>query len=647
MKYHVFTAVILSLTILTLRADDNDSLKPPSIRQNSFQTDCPIIRAERPFTLKAVIENESKSPFECRLTFSPNMKTIGQKKTTTIDTTEFASTVTIPLICYQTGQVEFTLELLHDNKVVQRSTISQVVLPPRKIEKLESIPAPQPVKTDMLIGAHNCPLWEKERADLWNQVVKKHQERTPALGIYSQDNPEVSDWETKWAIEHGVSFFIYCWYRTSQAAPVTTMFEQSVFDDALFKSRFGSQMKFTIMWENQRRGVAGIADEKDLLENLMPYWIEKFFKRDNYLKIDNKPVLFVYRPTDVSLDLGGDDKAKAAFDLMREACKKAGFDGLYLLGEYRGVDPAFLTRFKNMGLDYTFAYCWYVPNSPPPSVAIDHQMEYIRKTQEMHDIIPQVVTLSQAWSGWKDEGTIWKLPPKDYEKLLRQGKEFVKNSIPKEELGSKMMILDNWNEWSEGHYIAPYREHGFGYLDAVRRVFSNAPEEHTDLIPEDIGLGPYSLPMALFENRTSWTYGGGDYENWKRSFSMPQDWKPMMGVSQWTIGEKSMLFETTTSDPALFVTEDKLPAASFRTLKIRMKTNVAQPDSLQFFWAYENVGYTEKHSVRAEVKPSDDFVNYAIPLTSNPDWQGRLTELRLDPVSTSGVAIEIQSIQLE
>ena len=105
----------------------------------------------------------------------------------------------------------------------------------------------------------------------------------------------------------------------------------------------------------------------------------------------------------------------------------------------------------------------------------------------------------QAWSGWADEGTMWKLPPEDFEILLRKGKAFVENNFTKEELGSKMIILDNWNEWSEGHYIVPYREYGFGYLDAVRRVFSNAPEEHDDLIPEDIGMGPYNMPMEVFE----------------------------------------------------------------------------------------------------------------------------------------------------
>jgi len=101
-----------------------------------------------------------------------------------------------------------------------------------------------------------------------------------------------------------------------------------------------------------------------------------------------------------------------------------------------------------------------------------------------------VLTVSQAWSGWADEGSIWKIPPKDFENLLTQAKDFI-SDLPDNELGSKMLLLDNWNEWGEGHYIAPYREYGFGYLDAVRKVFSDGTEPHVDLIPEDIGFGPY------------------------------------------------------------------------------------------------------------------------------------------------------------
>jgi len=225
------------------------------------------------------------------------------------------------------------------------------------------------------------------------------------------------------------------------------------------------------------------------MQNLLPFWIENYFKHPSYVKIDNKPLLVIYRPEFLIDDLGGVANVVKAFDRMRQACKEAGFDGLYLLGEYRGLDVEHLKLMKSLGLDYTFAYCWYVANNPTPQQAIDTQMASIKKTREL-GVIPEVVTVSQAWSGWNDEGTIWKIPPQDFKGLLQQAKDYIA-TFPAAELGSKLLILDNWNEWGEGHYIAPYREYGFGYLDAVRDVFAKDAGPHEDLIPEDIGLGPY------------------------------------------------------------------------------------------------------------------------------------------------------------
>jgi hypothetical protein len=380
------------------------------------------------------------------------------------------------------------LEVRSAGELVAEGTVPVRFLPALSESPGAYIPEPRPAPTQLLVGAHHCPLWEADKPAMWTQV-RKHMERVPALGFYAQDNPEVADWETAWAVEHGISFFIYCWYRTSQGGPVETMFSSAI-HEGLFTSRYAKHLKFTIMWENQNRGRAGVADEADLLGNLLPFWLENYFKHPSYLKLDNRPVLFIYRPEFLVQDLGSVEHVVKAFGKMREACRAAGYDGLYLLGEYRSLDPQHLTLMKDLGLDYTFAYCWHVPKfNPTPQEAIDAQMNFIRKTQEL-SILPQVVTVSQGWSGWSDEGSIWTIPPADFARLLEQARDFV-TALPASELGSRMLLLDNWNEWGEGHYIAPYTEFGFGYLDAVRRVLSTAPAEHLDLIPEDVGMGPY------------------------------------------------------------------------------------------------------------------------------------------------------------
>lgn len=461
-----------------------------TIRIRRFLADVPLPRAGKPVTLRAYVENVGKAAARIDVRLSvPRGVRVTQQPARAAALTAAGDELELKwvIVAQEPLDGDLGVEARGDEGPPVKTGFKITFLPPLKARKLPYIPDPEPVKTDFLIGAHNCPLWEADHPEMWANVLK-HPERTPALGFYAQENPEVADWETKWAVEHGVSFFIYCWYRTSQGGPVKQQFGSAI-HDALLKSRFRDRMKFTIMWENQSRGKAGVTDEQDLMTNLLPFWMENYFKNPGYLKVDNKPVLFIYRPEFLVDDLGGVEKVRQAFDKMRRACREAGFDGLYLLGEYRGLDPNQLKLMKQLGLDYTFAYCWYVPNNPTPEQSIATQMSYIRKTQEL-GILPQVVTVSQAWSGWADEGTIWKIPPREYETLLRDAKQFA-STLPKTELGSRMLLLDNWNEWGEGHYIAPYREYGFGYLDAVRRVFSRAPKPHTDLLPEDIGVGQY------------------------------------------------------------------------------------------------------------------------------------------------------------
>lgn len=460
------------------------------IRISGFTQEQPLSRAQRPAPVAAVLENTGDAPAEVRARLllpegvtlaggapAEALRIEGQSEQRLVWTLEAA----------KEGAFDIRLEVSTGQVAAASSALSLRFWPAREQTRPDYIPEPVPAKTEVLIGAHHCPLWEADKISLWDNVLK-HPERTPALGFYAQENPEVSDWETKWAVEHGVSFFVYCWYRAGQGGEVRTRYGTAI-HDALFKSKFVGQMKFTLMWENQSKGTAGVADEKDLFDNLLPYWIENYFKHPSYVKIGNKPVLFIYRPEFLINDLGSVEKAAAAVAKMRQACRDAGFDGLYVLGEYRGLDPKHLELMKRLGLDYTFAYCWPIPNSPKPDEAVRAQLGYIRKTQAL-GVLPQVVTVSQAWSGWRDEGSIWKIPPTDFEGLLREAKAFIA-TLPPDQLGSQMLLLDNWNEWGEGHYLAPYREYGFGYLDAVRTVFAPDAGPHEDLLPEDIGRGPY------------------------------------------------------------------------------------------------------------------------------------------------------------
>ncbi len=468
----------------------NKQLTLPQIKVDYFFSELGVNRAKRPVKILAYLSNiGGKGICIAKLIPCKGVKVLGEDvKEVGIDYGERVK-ITWEVEAEEAleGELKLKVSVPEGEDVSASYKIS--FTPPVEIRKADYIPEPEPVETDVLIGVWNCPLWES--VDLWKTVLRDLW-RMPVLGFYNELNPEVKDWEIKWAVEHGIQFFVFCWYRINQGkTPIQTIFERPI-TEGLFKARFLPYIKFTIMWENQNKGVAGVSDEDDLLNNLLPYWIETFFKHPSYLKIDNKPLLFIYRPEYLVDDLGSVENVRKALDKMREKCKEAGFAGLIIIGEYRGLDPHHLQLMKDLGLDYTSAYVWPIPDNPTPDVAIKKQEEYWTKTRDM-GIIPEIITLSMGWTGWQDEGSIWKLPPKDFQILCEKAKEFIKG-LPPHQLGSRMILIDNWNEWGEGHYIMPYREYGFGYLDAIRNVFGKGKKEHIDLIPEDLGLGPYNHP---------------------------------------------------------------------------------------------------------------------------------------------------------
>lgn len=53
-------------------------------------------------------------------------------------------------------------------------------------------------------------------------------------------------------------------------------------------------------------------------------------------------------------------------------------------------------------------------------------------------------------------------------------------------------MLDNWNEWDEGHYVAPSHEFGFRYLQAIREELTLRDNLPDNRMPQDLGLTGYN-----------------------------------------------------------------------------------------------------------------------------------------------------------
>lgn len=397
------------------------------------------------------------------------------------------------------GEARFTLELSFKDGGRLSAGATARFAPAVKATKADYVPAPVPAKTEYLVGALHFPGWKQGTHYGWQRIVP-FPERKPALGWYDENNPEVTDWEIKWAVEHGISHFVYCWYRNranvGKPVAVDDLYLAHAIHEGFFRSRYRDKMKFSLLWEVANAG--GVSSADDLLQNLVPFWIENYFKHPSYLKVDNKPLVFVFEwgswQNAVAKPLGGTpDKVRAALDAARELCRKAGFDGLLWFVESRSPSDEWRKTLTENGLDGGFPYCW----------ANGLTAHFGRSAPGMAAYLPVV---SMGWNsapwgnGWERGwrlGSGGRLSPEAFRAACAKVKEAIE-ALPAGNIGRRLVLVDNWNEWGEGHYVMPHRQYGFGYLDAIRSVFCGDPPEHEDITPEDVGLGPYDSRWQEF-----------------------------------------------------------------------------------------------------------------------------------------------------
>ena len=115
---------------------------------------------------------------------------------------------------------------------------------------------------------------------------------------------------------------------------------------------------------------------------------------------------------------------------------------------------------------------------------------FITTVGAMWDPTPRFFSMPFMFSPAKSR-SLWKLDPKNWRRLLREARQLC-DTLPEDAIGRKIILLDNWNEWDEGHYLLPSVEFGFRYLQAIREEFTlrdNLPDYRT---PHDQGFTGYN-----------------------------------------------------------------------------------------------------------------------------------------------------------
>ena len=141
------------------------------------------------------------------------------------------------------------------------------------------------------------------------------------------------------------------------------MLDQGIIQ-GLFNARYSHLKKFTIMCTDEG---ACETNAEDFRNNIIPYWIEYFFKDPRYLTVDGKPVLSIYHYGNWLRMFGGPEGGRAAIQVLRDEVAKAGMPGIIVLMEERSGDEKVLRTIKSLGADYCYSYTWGTKSAQIPA----------------------------------------------------------------------------------------------------------------------------------------------------------------------------------------------------------------------------------------------------------------------------------------
>lgn len=325
--------------------------------------------------------------------------------------------------------------------------------------------------------------------------------RTPLWGYVNEADSRIMEMQIDCAVSHGVNVFIYDWYWYDNRP-----FLENCLNDGFLKARNNKDMKFYLMWANHN--ATHLWDKRnsdndlstviwsgvvtpEIFSNICDRTIEKYFKQENYYKIDNCPVYMIFDFDNFIRSFGTTEKCREGIELFRKKTVDAGFDGLHFQVVYwgerifnwlieddinKGASAAKL--YEYLGIDSVTNYNWGgIVNFDGDFNELANN--YVAKLENDSEklTVPYYPNISVGWDnnvrfynfmpGVVDNNT-----PENFKDACVKVKAFADKSLCKGVMKAPLITVNSWNEWTETSYLQPDDLYGYGYLEAIRDVFT-------------------------------------------------------------------------------------------------------------------------------------------------------------------------------
>lgn len=329
---------------------------------------------------------------------------------------------------------------------------------------------------DYQIGVFYFPGWKDGQVGApsalpWNPI-KQYPDREPLLGWYDEGSDEVMRQHLDWIQSASLDFVVFDWYYVDGRKVVL---EHAL--AAFMRAKNRGPTKFSILWANHSNMPKSMLDWK----TMVGYWVKYYFPRSDFLKIDGRPVVFVFSADELRKQA---EKfgvtSKELIDAAQAITRDAGFPGINLVagtGAYLSMIDTFA---KDAGYSAFSAYNYHQGPVEPLKRASQSYAEldlgYRSHWQRFAEFgkLPLIVPMTSGWDKRPWGGSTDPLhdnsmsTPDEFEKHLLAAKSYMDSN---QKITGGMGVICCWNEFGEGSFIEPTKKFGFQYLDKVKKVF--------------------------------------------------------------------------------------------------------------------------------------------------------------------------------
>lgn len=323
-------------------------------------------------------------------------------------------------------------------------------------------------------------------------LYKGHREpRIPLHSNYydlADESGEVWKWQAKLARNSGVyGFCIYhYWFEGKQLLqkPMEILLRHPEID-----------LNYSVCWANETWKRTWY-DQKNTVLQKQTYggedawkrhyeYLNQFFQDTRYIKIHNKPVIHIYHSQEIEF-------LPDILETWDKLAKENGFNGVYIIsgvtsmgwekrkdiidGQYM-FNPSFIM--KNLNAIHNMEYLIPVAvnrylNKLFKTSRVEHRIDirWIYKIIERYPLAEGIMpgTFSQ-WDNTPRTGT---MGMSCYNSTPQVFYEHLKKLYDSYSDTKNFIYINAWNEWGEGAYLEPDEEYGYGYLQAVQKVFGKS-----------------------------------------------------------------------------------------------------------------------------------------------------------------------------